>query len=273
MLILAAPTAAQTITVAIADFRNETGLFVHSRLEKTIPEMLKTDLAQTGSLTVVERSRLQAVFEEQALGQSGILQIEQAQQVGRMVGAQYVISGEISRQGGRLRVDAHIVRVETGEVAGEKVTGPDAEAIEKMVHLLARNVAYNLTGAGSAVSKVRVHEYPFYWAFAGAAAAGVTAGILHHTYRQEYDRYQESEKFDNIARHYDRANRYYHARNAALGVGAAALLTGIVLWMQNIREDNYLLCGVTPARTNRLVIAPAYDAGREAFTLKLAWHR
>lgn len=58
----------QTVVVAITDFRNSTGRFVNDRLQKTVPEVLKTELAQTGAVRVIECNRLEANVNEQALG-------------------------------------------------------------------------------------------------------------------------------------------------------------------------------------------------------------
>src|SRR5574341_798262 len=63
-----------TITLAVLDFKNNSGLFSHDVLEKSVPEMLKTELSGSGSgLFVVERQKLEALLQEQALGQTGAL--------------------------------------------------------------------------------------------------------------------------------------------------------------------------------------------------------
>jgi hypothetical protein len=152
------------------------------------------------------------------------------------------------------------------------VTGPDAEAIEGMIHLLARNVAFNLTGRGHSIAKMRIHAYPFYWAFAGAAGAGLAAGILQHAYRQQYDQYRTSDRFDDIARHYDRANLNFHARNIVLGASGAGLIAGVILWLQNGRENNFLLADGSPAASGRLVITPSFDRPRDGFTIRVTWY-
>src|SRR3972149_11700655 len=106
---LAAPRPAETqsLTIAIANFKNNTGMYSHTILEKTIPELLKTELSGYKNITVVERSKIESVLEEQALGQTGIIEDDQVQKVGMLIGAQFVITGEMTQVDERLRLDAH----------------------------------------------------------------------------------------------------------------------------------------------------------------------
>ncbi|MBN2354726.1 hypothetical protein JXO59_01365 [candidate division KSB1 bacterium] len=261
----------QALTIAIADFRNSTGRFVNDRLEKTVPELLKTELAQTRALTVVERSRLEAIFNEQALGQSGVLDTYRAQQVGRLVGAQYVISGELTRTGDRFRVDAHIVRVETGEVVGEKVTGPNEGAIEAMIRILAQNIAYNLTGQGKTVLKDRVHRYPYHWPLICAVGTGIAAGILHSNYERHYQDYRSARSLDEMTRSYDDANKNYRARNYVIGAAVLCLSTGVTLWLKNRHQGNMIIAQGQRIGSGRLVCTPAFDPSCNFIGINITW--
>ncbi len=261
----------RTITVAIADFRNSTGRFVNDRLQKTVPEVLKTELAQTGAVTVLERSRLEGIFQEQALAQSGVLDAYEAQKVGKLIGAHYVISGEITRAGDRLRIDAHIVSVETGEVVGEKVTGPDEAAVEAMVRILANNIVFNLSGQGHAIQQARVHRYPYVYPLLCAAGAGLGAGWLQHQYRENYDAYRQAGTIDRIVKSYDHANAYFRARNYALGVTTLCLGAGITLWLKNRHHRNLILATGKSQRGDAFVWAPAIDPHHHRIGINIYW--
>ena len=68
-MMIASPYVAiadEDITVAVSDFTNSTGRFRYDEFEKSIPEMLKTDLSRIGDIVVVERSKLEAILQEQA---------------------------------------------------------------------------------------------------------------------------------------------------------------------------------------------------------------
>ncbi len=60
---------------------------------KSISNKLAAKLAQNGYYTVIERSKLEEVMKEQALSLSGMVNEEQAVEVGNMIGAQALITG------------------------------------------------------------------------------------------------------------------------------------------------------------------------------------
>jgi len=236
---------AKEITVAVADFTNSTGKFRYDTLEKSVPEMLKTELSRFGGIVVVERSKLEAVLAEQALSQTGVIGVEDAQKVGQLVGAQYVIAGEITRIQSRLRLDAHIVQSQTGKVVGEKVTGPNEKALEDMVRVLATNIANNLSGQGARTLSLRIHNYYAPWVLLSAAIAGAVSMSFNSTYKDYWKKYESATNLDEIGQNYDKANSNYKARNVMLGVTGALLTAGVTLWLQDISEENRILASTS----------------------------
>lgn len=79
-----------TISVAVSNFENNTAIHSLEHLGRQVPELLKTELVQLQGLRVVERSKLDAAYQEIALSQSGIIDSANVQRVGRMIGAQFV---------------------------------------------------------------------------------------------------------------------------------------------------------------------------------------
>ncbi|HNW43777.1 MAG TPA: CsgG/HfaB family protein [Elusimicrobiales bacterium] len=64
-----------------------------------VAEMLVTALAETKKYTLIERSKLEAVMDEQKLGASGAVTAQTAAKIGRLLGAQYIITGSITEFG------------------------------------------------------------------------------------------------------------------------------------------------------------------------------
>ena len=62
-------------------------------LSKGLADMFITEFSKLNNLKVVERARLEKLLQEMAIGQSGILEESSAQQVGKMLGAQYLVFG------------------------------------------------------------------------------------------------------------------------------------------------------------------------------------
>src|SRR3990172_3590707 len=180
-------------------------MYSHTILEKTIPELLKTELSGYQNITVVERSKIESVLEEEALGQTGIIEDDQVQKVGMLIGAQFVITGEMTQVDERLRLDAHVTQVETGEIFGEEVTGPDKEAVEVMIRVLANNIANNLTGEGRRLRDSRLRNYRLHY-FLGVGVLASTAAIIFPAdYEDNYDKYHQASRLDEFDGPYDRA--------------------------------------------------------------------
>jgi curli biogenesis system outer membrane secretion channel CsgG len=106
-LILISGTAmADRPVLGVAEFKNEaTGAaWWRSGVGEELSGMLANELAAVGAFTIVERSNLEAVMSEQDLGASGRVNPNTAAEVGRLVGAQYIVLGtvtEYSEQAGR----------------------------------------------------------------------------------------------------------------------------------------------------------------------------
>jgi TolB-like protein len=85
-------------------------------LKVGLSQMMTTDLVGAGGAKVVERVQLQAVLDELKLGHSSVVDRDTSAKVGKLLGAEYLVLGSYFSLAGTLRVDARLVRVETGEV-------------------------------------------------------------------------------------------------------------------------------------------------------------
>jgi TolB-like protein len=103
-------------TVAVRYFQNKTGQSEFDPLQKGIPLLLITDLSNVKSLQVIERVKLQALVEEIGLGTSGLVEFDTAPRVGRLLGAKWLIGGDISR--GSVGIQSNVL-----DVPGQKIIG------------------------------------------------------------------------------------------------------------------------------------------------------
>ena len=150
LLVIMAPVFAQTgakKTLAILYFENNS---LDKReqmapLSKGLADMLITELSKVEEFHVIERSQLQQLIQEMALGQSGMLDAGSSQQVGKLLGAQYLLLGSYMYMfDGNMRIDVRIVKVETGiTVKAEEETGKPKD-LSKMITLLTAKVIKNL---------------------------------------------------------------------------------------------------------------------------------
>jgi TolB-like protein len=269
LLVCHSVSPGQNITLAISHFQNNTTRFSYDLLEQSIPEQLKTELSLLSGITVLERSRIEDVLAEQALSQSGAIDSRQAQEVGKLLGAQFVLTGELSSADGRLRIDVHITRTETGEVFGEKATGPDASALDVMIRVLANNIKINLTGAGRRMTDVPVQHYHSAWILTAGLGAGVGAALLHSSYAKNYDLYKKADKLAEFDGPYDKANRAYQWRNVLAGSAAALLTTGFTLWLTGQSEHNKVLADSDRPVGPKYAFLPCYDFHSSFFGIQI----
>ena len=134
-----------TISVAVLDFKVSSAGGQFDYLAEGISEMLITDLSYQHGVKVVERERLSEILEEQGLSLAGVLDNEQAAKIGELLGAQVMILGSLSQVGEQLRLDAHLVRVGTGEAyGGAKVRGQGKAQLFDLVDELAQRIISSL---------------------------------------------------------------------------------------------------------------------------------
>lgn len=105
-----------------------------------LPQMLITELSAHPRARLVDRQILKQLMDEQDLGQSGRVDPETAAQIGKLVGAQYVIVGGFIDFYGDFRIDARIVSVETGEILKAEQVRDKREKLYDLVGQMAAKV-------------------------------------------------------------------------------------------------------------------------------------
>lgn len=115
LLLLVARAFAGPGSVAVLYFQNQ-GNPELEPLKVGLTQMLTTDLVGAGGAKVVERTQLQAVMDELKLGHSAVVDKDTSSKLGKLIGAEYLVLGSYFSLAGTLRVDARLVKVETGEV-------------------------------------------------------------------------------------------------------------------------------------------------------------
>ena len=105
-------------TVAVLDFTSfmmgDGGAAVN--LGKAITAMLVTEFSSREGIQVIERAQLNDMLREQDLVLSGRVDESSAIEIGKMLGAQYVLLGQASSIVDNLRMDIRAVDVETSEI-------------------------------------------------------------------------------------------------------------------------------------------------------------
>lgn len=127
IVLLAGPhhAEAQPRRVAVLDFANTAKDPALEWLGPAVAETLTTKLHAVRALSLVERTRLYKVLEEQKLHLADLVDPSHAVKVGKLVGAEQVVLGAYTAFGPSVRFTARFVEVETGTVMNtSQVDGP-----------------------------------------------------------------------------------------------------------------------------------------------------
>jgi TolB-like protein len=107
-----------------------------------LQQMLLTELAQNSNLRIIERGRLNDLLAEQNLAAQGRADQAGAAQIGKLVGARYVVLGSYADLFGQFRMDTRVVDVETGEILKtESVRDRREKVYDLLVDLASKIVA------------------------------------------------------------------------------------------------------------------------------------
>lgn len=109
----AAGHAADVTTIAVMPFANVTKDAKIDWLGTGFAETISTKLCMVSGIQYVERSQLAQAMRELKLQDTAVVDPKTAGKLGKVIGARQVIVGSFQKSGGKLKVDARVVDVET----------------------------------------------------------------------------------------------------------------------------------------------------------------
>lgn len=107
--------------------------------QKALTAMVITDLSKIKSLKIVERVRMQALLQEMRLGQTGIVDQNTAPRVGKLLGAENLIVGNLSL--GSIQAITSLTSAGTGIVKGTASAAVDQEQFYELPMIIVQDVA------------------------------------------------------------------------------------------------------------------------------------
>ncbi len=126
-------------TIAVFDF---IGNDINSNTARTLSDRLRIELVKYNFINVLERNRIDAILEEQAIQMSGCVD-ECLVEVGKLLGATSIITGSIGRVGDYYTINARKINATTGKL--ENAFGYDSKlGIESLLVNGMNEVAYQI---------------------------------------------------------------------------------------------------------------------------------
>lgn len=132
------------LSIAVSDFKIEgTSDFTST----AITEKVITELVRLRRFKVLEREALQKIIEEQKLGMSGLIDESTAAQVGKLAGADAILTGSVTVTPTFSKISVRLVEVETGEtiaVAENQTEGTSLGDLDPLIDAIASQIFNSL---------------------------------------------------------------------------------------------------------------------------------
>ena len=134
-------SARGTKAIAVLPFENSSGLEKLEPLKEGLRDLITADLSKVKGITVVERENLERIIKEQKLSLEGLVEKKNQIKVGKLVGANVMLAGGFSLSDSKLKINAHLLDVETTQlVNSEEVTGEVSKIIDLQRQLVLKLV-------------------------------------------------------------------------------------------------------------------------------------
>ena len=155
-----------------------TGNGVSAEEVRGLTDRLRIELFQTGRFEVVEREKMQEILQEQGFQQSGACNTDVcAVEVGKLIGAERMVAGSVSRVGQTYSVILRLVDVER-EVMVRTATEDCLCLIDRVLTETMRHVARQLAGISEEPVIAPRRKSPMKWIAITLLGGGVVSGAL-----------------------------------------------------------------------------------------------
>jgi TolB-like protein len=108
--------------IAILEFQGLNEQAKKDNMGKMVTEIMTTSLVNSRAFNIIEREKLSKVLKEFQLSQTGLIDAASAKEIGKILGADAIITGSVMMLRERLRLDARIIDVGTGAILAAEST-------------------------------------------------------------------------------------------------------------------------------------------------------
>ncbi len=181
-------------SLAVLYFHNKTPQKKLDALQKGLALMLITDLSKLDNFFVVERVRMQALFDEMDIGESGLVDEATAPRVGKLLKAYYVIGGDIEKGSmqEQLALDSRVIDV---PFENTSLLPPTLGSVDELIRM-EKDLLFNIIGQLKIpVTPAQKKELEAPLSLSLAALLALFAGI----------EYSDKGNYDKAAEMYNRA--------------------------------------------------------------------
>lgn len=150
------PALQEPLVLAVLPF--EAGGEAVEEIATQAPDLLTAYLSAEPSLMLVERAQLDAVLSEMELGLSGTVDPASVAQIGRLTGAQLLVTGKSIPVQRDVVIVAKVIGVETGRVIGDSISFSARGSVLDAVKELAARMVVKINDQGTMLVPEREPE-------------------------------------------------------------------------------------------------------------------
>ena len=145
-------------SVAVISFENQTGDTAHDYLQKAIPNLLITNLEQTGYLYVATWERLHDLCKQLDTEDGEFIDRELGMELCRMDGVKALVQGSFTKAGEMFATDIKVLEVKTGRLlTSTRSTGRGVESIlQTQIDDLSKEIALGIGISDSDVEAAQI---------------------------------------------------------------------------------------------------------------------
>lgn len=140
---------------------------------QTLTDRLRTELVNTRTFVVLERGQMDAILKEQGFNLSGCTSSECAVEVGRLLGVQQMVTGEVGKIGDVITIDVRVFDVQTGKIISAHQS--DYKGNVSGLLGLIKTIAQKIAGIHK---EEKEGKFPWLWVSVGVLALGGAAAAL-----------------------------------------------------------------------------------------------
>ena len=145
--------AGEQIIIAALPFTDASEGGKYAPLAEAMGDMLVSFLSQSDELVFVERTDLDKVLQEQDLSLGGLVDEKTRAEVGRLLGAQYILTGAVTVLDEALRINAHLLDVESTRVVRSEDADGTVDDLLGTVAAVARECSQQMLKSRAAAKR------------------------------------------------------------------------------------------------------------------------
>ncbi len=143
-----------TPMVAILPFLNDSPTATLDDMELGFAELFQSALSEVPGVRLVERQALEKILSEQKLSESGLVDDSTAVALGKLAGAQILLSGSFFEHDSDLVIQVRTMSAESGRIIGATRVAGKTSDFDQLIEQLTNQLTAGMTAEGSEASEL-----------------------------------------------------------------------------------------------------------------------